>query len=114
MITTKNTTLDNVTYTKKSTVFDLINNKIQKEQENSLGITILLIMVSTMIASVSVGLAIHGEISVGILIFSAVTAMGTNATAFGQGPFKYIVWAAIISIIGNTILSLYQILLLLL
>ncbi len=108
MITINNTEIRSNTYNKKATIIDLINRKIEKEKDNSIGITIVLIMINTMIASVSVALSIYNDISFIPLIFGCVAAMGTNAAAFSQSPFKYIAWACIISVLGNSLLAIYQ------
>lgn len=108
MIATKNTTIDHISYNKPTSIIDLINQKIEKEQHNSIGISVILIIVNTMIASATAALAIHGEVSMFILMFACVTAMGTNAAVFSQRAFKYVAWAGIISIIGNSILAIYQ------
>lgn len=116
MISTKNTTITSIPYKRTSIiqdVFALVNNKIEKEKENAFGITVLIIMISTMIASVSAALAIYKDFSFVILAFTLITSMGTNAAAFSQSPFKYVVWAGIISIVGNTFLVFYQLFLLL-
>ncbi len=107
MITAKNITV--TTTTKKNTsIIEIINNKIEKEQENSFGITILFVMVSTMISSIAIGLALHKGFSFLIVTISSVTAMGTNAAAFSQRAFKYVVWLGIISIITNALLVIFQ------
>ncbi|CAL2063222.1 hypothetical protein [Tenacibaculum sp. 190524A05c] len=107
MITTNNITV--TTAEKKNvSIIEMINKKIEKEQENSFGITILFVMISTMISSVAIGLALHDGFSFAIVALSSVTAMGTNAAAFSQSPFKYVVWLGTISIITNTLLVLLQ------
>lgn len=86
----------------------LINKKIEEESENAIGLSVVFIMVGTMIASISAALAIHGPINLFALLFSCITAMGANATAISQRPFKTIVWAFMINIIGNILLIVYQ------
>ncbi|SNR16100.1 hypothetical protein [Tenacibaculum jejuense] len=108
MITTDNTAIQNITYTKPTNIIDLINHKIKVEQENAFGITVLFIMISTMISSATAALAIHHQFSFMYLALALVTAMGTNATAFSQSPFKYVAWAGIISITTNIVLILMQ------
>lgn len=108
MITTNNTITNYTTYNKSTSIISIINQKIKEEEKNSLGITIILIMLSTMIASITVGFALYKELSLFPLAFACITAMGTNATAFSQSPFKYVVWSAIISILGNSFLVFYQ------
>ena len=96
---------------KEKTSFNLItliNKRIERESENAIGLAVVFIMVGTMIASISAALAIHGSINLFALIFSCITAMGANAVAISQRPFKTIVWAFIINIIGNILLVIYQ------
>ncbi|WP_143569775.1 hypothetical protein [Tenacibaculum agarivorans] len=113
MITTKDTTVTNYNYNTNTSIISFINDKIKKAEKNSIGITVLIVMISTMIASVSAGLAIHNQISYFIVAFTLVTAMGTNAAAFSQSGFKYVAWAGLLSIVGNTLLIIYQMFLLL-
>ncbi|CAL2103171.1 conserved membrane protein of unknown function [Tenacibaculum sp. 190130A14a] len=89
-------------------IINLINKRIDQEKENAIGLAVVFIMVGTMIASISAALAIHGKINLFALVFSCITAMGANATAISQQPFKTIVWAFIINIIGNILLIIYQ------
>lgn len=107
MITIKSNTINNITFLKPITIVSYINAKIKEEQQNSLGITILLIMANTMIASIAAALAIEDNFSVFCLAFTCISAMGTNAVAFSQRSFASIVWSALISIIGNTTLIAY-------
>ena len=107
MITAKNITVT-TTAKKNVSIIEMINNKIKKEQENSFGNTMLFVMISTMISSISIGLALHDGFSFPIVALSATTAMGTNAAAFSQSPFKYVVWLGLISIITNTLLVFLQ------
>lgn len=95
--------------TTKSGIISFINEKIQAEEKNAIGIAVILIIAGTMIASISAALAVHGEIAILPLIFSCVSAMGANAIAISQRPFKMIVWAFAINILGNSLLIIYQI-----
>ena len=108
MITAKNITVTSTTERKNISLIEMINDKIKKEQENSFGISMLFVMISTMISSISIGLALHGGFSYPIVALSSMTAMATNAAAFSQSPFKYVVWLGIISIITNTLLVIIQ------
>ena len=108
MITAKNITVTTVTERKNISIVEMINNKIKKEQENSFGISMIFVMLSTMISSISIGLALHDGFSYPIVALSATTAMATNAAAFSQSPFKYVVWLGLISIITNTLLIFLQ------
>lgn len=97
---------------KENTRFQLIqyiNAIIEKEKSNAIGITIMLIMLGTGIASITAALAVQGEISLPVLMVSTVFAMGANATAISQQPFKTIVWAFILNITVNSLLLVYQI-----
>lgn len=85
-----------------------INRWIKTQEENAIGISIILIMIGTMIASISVALAIHKEIAYIPLIFSCFSAMGANAIAISQRPFKVVIWAFLINIIGNIACIIYQ------
>lgn len=107
MITTKNIITPSA-LKRNTSIVEMINQKIKEEQENCFGITILFVMVSTMISSISIGLALHNGFSFPIVALSAITAMGTNTAAFSQSAFKHVVWLGIISIIINTLLVLLQ------
>ena len=88
-----------------------INNRIDKEKENAIGISVILIMAGTMIASFSAALAVHGEINILPLIFTCISAMGANAIAISQRPFRIVAWAFIVNILGNILLIIYQLML---
>lgn len=85
-----------------------LNSWIAAEEKNAMGISIILIMVGTMIASISAALAVHKEIALLPLIFTCISAMGANAIVISQRSFKTIVWAFIINILGNIFLIAYQ------
>ncbi|OSY89467.1 hypothetical protein WH52_02200 [Tenacibaculum holothuriorum] len=112
MITTQNINTDITLKPRSFSLIDYINKKIQQEEKNGIGIAVILIMVSTMIASFSAALAIHKQINIIPLAFTCISAMGANAVAISQRPFKYIAWAFIISIVGNIGMIIYQLALL--
>lgn len=84
-----------------------INDKIKAEEKNAIGLSVILIMAGTMIASVTAALAAHGEINMFFLMFACISAMGANAAAISQRSFKTIVWAFIINILGNILSIIY-------
>lgn len=86
-----------------------VNHIIERERTNSIGITIMFIMFGTGIASITAALSVHGEVSIPILMTSTLFAMGANATAISQQPFKTIVWAFILNITINSLLLIYQV-----
>jgi hypothetical protein len=97
---------------KENTRFTLtgyINRKIKQEKVNAIGITIMLIMFGTGIASLTAAFAVNGEVSLPILMTSTLLAMGANAIAISQQPFKIIVWAFIVNILINSLLLAYQV-----
>ena len=84
-----------------------INKRIKAEEKNAIGLSVILIMAGTMIASVTAALAAHGEINMFFLMFACISAMGANAIAISQRSFKTIVWAFIINILGNILSIIY-------
>lgn len=94
---------------KSFNVLHSINHIIEREKTNAIGITIMLIMFGTGIASITAALSVHGEVSIPILMTATFFAMGANATAISQQPFKTIVWAFIINITINSLLLIYQV-----
>ncbi|MDX8554649.1 hypothetical protein MK851_13580 [Tenacibaculum sp. 1B UA] len=108
MVTTENlTTEKTLQKTNSMGITAYINKKIAEGERNSIGVSIILITVGSMIASITAALAIDGEVHLFALIFACVTAMGANATAISQQPFKIIAWAFIINIVGNISLIFY-------
>jgi hypothetical protein len=89
-------------------LINYINTKIEQEKTNAIGITIMLIMFGTGIASITAALSVHGGVSLPILMGSTLLAMGSNAIAISQQPFKVIVWAFIVNIIINSLLLIFQ------
>ncbi len=97
------------THSKNSNgIIATINKTIAKVEPNSIGISIMLITVGSMVASFTAALAVHGEVNLFALIFACVTSMGANAVAISQRPFKVIVWAFIINIVGNIFMIFFQ------
>ncbi|TDQ25802.1 hypothetical protein [Tenacibaculum caenipelagi] len=88
-------------------IITYINKKINEGEKNRIGISIILITVGSMIASITAALAVDGKVNLFALIFACVTAMGANAVAISQRSFKTIAWAFIINILGNIILIFY-------
>lgn len=93
---------------KNLNLLSYVNQIIEREKTNAIGITIMLIMFGTGIASITAALSVNGEVSLPILITSTLFAMGANATAISQQPFKTIVWAFILNITINSLLLIYQ------
>ncbi|WP_428743073.1 hypothetical protein [Tenacibaculum sp.] len=111
MVTTENLTTEKVYQkTTRLGILTYINQKIAEGEKNSIGISIILITVGSMIASITAALAVDGDVNLFALIFACATAMGANAVAISQRPFKAIVWAFIISFLGNIFMIFYQIL----
>lgn len=96
--------------TKKRSLLNFINKKIEREKENAIGISVALIMLGTGIASLSAALSVHQEVSMIILMTTTTLAMGANVTVLSQQSFKVIVWAFLINIIVNSFLIIYQLL----
>jgi hypothetical protein len=95
-----------------STQFNIIqkiNQKIEQEAENAPGISIALIMFSTGIASLNAAMAVHGKISLFILMTAIVLATATAVLAISLQPLKTIAWSFIVSVIINVIMLIYQI-----
>lgn len=86
-----------------------INDKIKKEKENAIGISIAFVMIGTGLASFTAALAVYKELSLPILMTVTILAMATNAAVISQQPLKTTAWLFIISIIVNIVLLIYQI-----
>lgn len=107
-----NTTINNplnVKKTSKLAFINWVNSYIEREKENSIGISIVYIIVGSGIASITAALASYGAVSMPILITAAVLSMGTNVCVLGQLPFKISTWSFIVSVIVNVFLLVYQI-----
>ncbi|WP_299162418.1 hypothetical protein [uncultured Tenacibaculum sp.] len=112
MSTTKHLTVSNsINASLNFNLISIINKKIAQEKENAIGISVILIMIGTMIASFSAALAVHGEVNILPLAFTCISAMGANAIAISQRAFKTVAWAFIINILGNILLIIYQLIL---
>lgn len=98
------------TYKKEINIYSFtkLNDWIAAEEKNAMGISIILLILGTMIASISAALAVHKEIAILPLIFTCISAMGANAIVISQRSFKTIIWAFIINILGNILLIAYQ------
>ncbi len=90
-------------------IIQKINQKIECEQVNTIGISIALVMFSTGIASINAAIAVQGKISLFILMTAIVLAMTTLVLSLSQQPIKAIAWSFIVSVILNTIMLFYQI-----
>lgn len=96
----------------KSIQFNLINTinkKIEEEKQNAFGISIIIITVGTMIASINAAFALHGNVSYFILAMSLILCTTTNVSAISQQPFKVVAWSFIINVLVNSFLIIYQI-----
>ncbi|CAM1365096.1 conserved protein of unknown function [Tenacibaculum soleae] len=99
MITTEQILVENSTFKfYKLNFLSTINHKIAQEKENAFGISLILLMVSSMIASFSAALAI-----------TCISAMGANAVAISQRSLKTVVWSFFTAILINVLLIIYQI-----
>ncbi|CAM1347487.1 hypothetical protein [Tenacibaculum crassostreae] len=108
MNTVQQLTVNNTTSKKLNVnLITAINNKIKAHESNAIGISVILIMVGTMIASITAALAAHEKINMFFLMFACISAMGANAAAISQRSFKTVVWAFIINIIGNILSIIY-------
>lgn len=107
---TTNTITQTKTYKKELSFHSItkLNDWIATEEKNAMGISIILLILGTMIASISAALAVHNEIALFPLIFTCISAMGANAIVISQRSFKTIIWAFIINILGNILLIAYQ------
>ena len=95
-----------------SSIINWINRIIKREQKNSLGISLVYVMVGSGVASLTAALSVNGTVSMPILITSACLAMGTNASVLSQQTFKTSSWFFIINITINTFLLIYQVIIL--
>lgn len=84
-----------------------INQIIEKEKDNAIGISIALIMLGTGIASITAAMAVSTS-SFFILIGATILAMGANVMAISQRSFKTIVWTFLFNIGLNVGLIIYQ------
>ena len=112
MVTTEQLIVNNSTIKfSKLNFISIINNKIAQEENNAFGISIILLMASSMIASFSAALAVHGDVNIFALIITCVSAMGANAVAISQRAFKTVIWTFFIAISTNILLIIYQLIL---
>ena len=112
MVTTEQLFVNNTTFKfSKLNFISNINNKIAQEESNSFAISIILLMASSMIASFSAALAVHGDANLFALAVTCISAMGTNAVAISQRSLKTLVWTFFIAISANIALIIYQLIL---
>ena len=90
-------------------LINTINKRIDLEKENAFGISILLITVGTMVASINAAFALNGDVSCFILAVSLILTTTTNVSAISQQPFKIVVWSFIINVLVSSFLIIYQI-----
>lgn len=90
-------------------IIHLVNQKLEKEKANTIGISIAMIIYSTGIASINAAMAVQGKISMFILMTAIVLAMTTTVLTLSLQPLKTIAWSFIVSVIINTIMLFYQI-----
>jgi hypothetical protein len=90
-------------------IINWVNYYVKKEQENAIGITLIYIIVGSGIASITGALAVKNPISMPILITAALLSMGTNVSVLSQRTFKTSTWFFFISILINSLLLIYQI-----
>lgn len=110
MITTEQILVENSTFKfYKLNFLSTINHKIAQEKENAFGISLILLMISSMIASFSAALAVHGNVNVFILAITCISAMGANAVAISQRSLKTVVWSFFVTILINVLLIIHQI-----
>lgn len=109
MTTTEQLTVNNETIKfSKLNIIDIINNKIKQEESNAIGISIILLIASSMVASFSAALSVHHDVNLFALIVTCVSAMGANAIALSLQTFKAITWGFLTAIIINVLLIIYQ------
>lgn len=102
----------NTLQSKKSITFSpfkWVNDFIEKEKTNSLGITLAYIMIGTGVGSITAALSVHNTVNIFILMTSVSLAMATNAAVISQQSFKLTTWLFIISIKVNALFLIYQI-----
>ena len=109
MVTTEQLIVNNsiITFSKLNFI-SIINNKIAQEENNAFGISIILLMASSMIASFSAALSVHGEVNILALVITCISAMGANAVAISQRSLKTVVWTFFFAVLANIILIIYQ------
>lgn len=90
-------------------IIHLVNQKLEKEKTNTIGISIAMVIYSTGIASLNAAMAVQGKISLFILMTAIVLAVTTAVLSLSQQTLKLIAWSFIVSIIINIIMLFYQI-----
>jgi hypothetical protein len=83
-----------------------INNAIERETINAIGISVALIMLGTCLASITVALSASKGMFI-LLMLCASLAMGANVMALSQRSFKTVVWSFIINVGINFIALIY-------
>ncbi|WP_275315655.1 hypothetical protein [Tenacibaculum bernardetii] len=112
MATTEQLFVNNTTFKfSKFNFISVINSKIAQEESNAFVISIVLLMASSMIASFSAALAVHGEVNLFALVITCISAMGANAVAISQRSLKTVVWSFFFAVLANIALIIYQLIL---
>lgn len=86
-----------------------INDFINKEKKNSVGICALYMTVGTAIASITVAFSVYGNINIAVYMTAIFLAMMTNVSALSLQTFKTTTWLFIVSVIINIAMLLYQV-----
>lgn len=106
------TTVSGNIHNQKITLFSpiqLVNNFVEKEKINSLGITLAYIMLGTGIGSITAALSLYNGVNLFILMTVVSLTMATNAAVLSQQPFKLSTWLFIINVKVNVLFLIYQI-----
>jgi hypothetical protein len=80
-----------------------INSVIDREESNQYGIMTLAITAGSCLAGIAAMFILQNDAATWQLGTVAATAMGSNAMAIGQAPFKTFAWSFIISAIVSAI-----------
>lgn len=86
-----------------STLFNKVNQKIDQLESNRFGIMAVTITLGSCWASVAAMLLLNGN-HFWMLYPCTITAMGANALAIAQAPFRWVIWSFLISILVNTVI----------
>lgn len=89
-------------------IFALINQFINKEKRNSVGICAFYMTVGTAIASITVGFSVFGNLNLFVYMTAITLAMLTNVSALSLQSFKTTTWLFISSVVINVMLLSYQ------
>ena len=84
-------------------LIDKINTVIDREQNNYYGIMTLAITAGSCLAGVAAMFILQSGAPIWQLATVAATAMGSNAMAIGQAPFKTFAWSFLISAVASAV-----------